>query len=400
VPRLAVIISHRMLLSGNDPTPSPRVRSGPPSRVALIHDWLTGMRGGEKVLEVLCELFPDARVFTLIHIQGSTSPTIERHSIETSLLQRLPGISRYYRYCVPLFPMMIEQFNLDECDLVISSSHCAAKAVIAAPRAVHICYCHTPMRYAWDQFDAYFGPARVGAALSRILRSVMAGLARWDRDTARRVTRFIANSDHVANRIRRYYQREATVVYPPIDTELFGFPHGIPPQRSALIVSALVPYKRIDVAIKACGIVGIPLRIIGDGPERDRLMRLAALSGIDTQFQGHVSDAAVRDAYRQSAVVLLPGEEDFGIVPLEAQASGRPVVALARGGALETIEHGKTGVLVEEGTPEAFASAIQMALDRSWDFPAIRRHAERFGRTRFAAQIQAVIDETWYAESH
>jgi hypothetical protein len=146
------------------------------------------MRGGEKVLEVLCEIFPDARLFTLIHIQGSTSPTIERHSIQTSLLQRLPGIGRYYRYCVPLFPMMIEQFNLDECDLVISSSHCAAKAVIAAPRAVYICYCHTPMRYAWDQFDAYFGPARVGAALSRVLRSVMAGLARWDRDTARRVT--------------------------------------------------------------------------------------------------------------------------------------------------------------------------------------------------------------------
>jgi glycosyltransferase involved in cell wall biosynthesis len=352
------------------------------------------MRGGEKVLEVLCELFPDAKLFTLIHVQGSTSPTIERHPIHTSLLQHLPQIDRYYRHCLPLFPTLIEQFNLDEFDLVISSSHCVAKAVIAAPRAVHICYCHTPMRYAWDQFDAYFGPAHVGAAWSRVLRSVMAHLARWDRDTAQRVSHFIANSHHVANRIRRYYQREAAVVYPPVDTQFFACPHGISPQRRALVVSALVPYKRIEVAIKACEIVGIPLRIIGDGPERIGLQRLAASSRIDVQFEGHVSDVVLREAYQQSAVVLLPGEEDLGIVPLEAQASGRPVVALSRGGALETIEPGMTGFLVEEGA-DAFANGIQLALDRSWDDMAIRRHAERFGRTRFAAQIQDLIDETW-----
>lgn len=352
------------------------------------------MRGGEKVLEVLCELFPDAKLFTLIHVQGSTSPTIERHPIHTSLLQHLPEIDKYYRHCLPLFPMLIEQFNLDEFDLVISSSHCVAKAVIAAPRAVHVCYCHSPMRYAWDQFDAYFGPARVGAARSRVLRSIMAYLARWDRDTAPRVTHFIANSNHVANRIRRYYQRDAAVVYPPVDTQFFVFPHGMSPQRSALVVSALVPYKRIEVAIRACGIVGIPLRIIGDGPERTTLMRFAASNRIDVQFEGHVSDVVLREAYQQSAVVLLPGEEDFGIVPVEAQASGRPVVALSRGGALETIEPGETGFLVEEGT-DALTNGIQLALDRSWDYMAIRRHAERFGRTRFAAEIQDLIAETW-----
>jgi hypothetical protein len=197
-------------------------------RVALVHDWLTGMRGGEQVLEVLCERFPDAELFTLLHIRGSVSPTIEGRRIHVSALQRLPGVARYYRECLPLFPTLIEQFDLDGFDLVISSSHCVAKSVIAPGAAVHVCYCHTTMRYAWDQFDAYFGPARVGRLPSWALAQVMAKLARWDRDTAGRPDRYLTNSQYVASRIGRYYNREAKVVYPPVNNVFFT-PSELPP---------------------------------------------------------------------------------------------------------------------------------------------------------------------------
>ena len=218
--------------------------------VALVHDWLTGMRGGERVLEVLCERYPRAELFTLLHVPGSVSPIIERRRIHTSLLQWLPGARRYYRQCLPVFPTLIEQFDLERFDVVISSSHCVAKSVIAGPRAVHVCYCHTPMRYAWDQFDAYFGSERVGSIGRTLLRRAMARLARWDRATAGRATRYVTNSQHVARRIKRYYNREASVVYPPVDTDFYR-PDDTAPESFALMVSALVPYKRIDLAIEA-----------------------------------------------------------------------------------------------------------------------------------------------------
>ncbi|MES1255369.1 MAG: glycosyltransferase, partial [Acidobacteriota bacterium] len=243
-------------------------------RVALVHDWLTGMRGGEKVLEVLCERFPDAELFTLLHVPGSVSPIIERRTLHTSALQWLPGVRRYYRECLPLFPALIERFDFSRFDLVLSSSHCVAKSVLVPPTAVHICYCHTPMRYAWDQFDAYFGPARLGRLPSALMRRVMDRLARWDQETANRVGRYVTNSQHVAGRIRRYYNREATVVYPPVDTDFF---HADPTDREryALVVSALVPYKRLDLAIDACRLASLPLRIVGGGPDRARLERRA-----------------------------------------------------------------------------------------------------------------------------
>ena len=361
-------------------------------RVALIHDWLTGMRGGEKVLEVLCERFPDADIFTLLHVPGSVSPTIERHRIHASALQHLPGVSRYYRECLLLFPTLVEQFNLDAYDLVVSSSHCVAKSALARPTARHICYCHTPMRYAWDQFDAYFGPARLGPAGSWAMRRVMARLARWDRDTSGRVSRYVTNSQHVAGRIRRYYNREATVVHPPVDTDFYR-PDTAAPEHYALIVSALVPYKRIDIAIEACRQAGVPLRLAGTGPDRARLEALAASGAAraDVSFLGRQTDEALRDLYRRAAVVLLPGEEDFGIAPVEAQACGRPVVAYARGGALDTVINGVTGLLVDEATPAAFAAAITQLVEHPLDASAIRRHAERFGRERFGDEMVALI---------
>ena len=373
--------------------------------VAIVHDWLTGMRGGEKVLDVLCERYPHAELFTLLHVRGSVSPAIERLPIHTSALQHLPGVRHYYRECLPLFPSLIEQFDLGRFDLVISSSHCAAKAVIPRPGSVHLCYCHTPMRYAWDQFEAYFGAERVGAVASALLRPALASLARWDRDTSGRVHRYLTNSQHVAGRIRRYYNREATVVYPPVDTDFFhpDSAHAASTgshARYALVVSALVPYKRIDLAIDACRRAGVALKIVGTGPERARLEQAALAAGGTrgaVEFLGRLSDEDVREAYQRASVVLMPGEEDFGIVPLEAQACGRPVVALGRGGALETVVPGETGVLVDEPAADAFAGAIAHVMQRHFDRTAIRRHAERFSRARFGDQIEALVAETMSA---
>jgi len=371
--------------------PRRRGEAAEAGRVALTHDWLNGMRGGEKVLEALCEQYPDADIFTLFHVPGSVSPAIERHRIITSSLQKLPFARTQYRKLLPLFPTAIEQFDLDAYDLVISSSHCAAKAVVAPGRARHICYCHSPMRYAWDQFDAYFGPARVGAFASRwVYAPMLKRLARWDAATASRVGRFVANSQHVAGRIRRYYNREATIVYPPVDTT-FYHPDTTPPGQHFLIVSALVPYKRIDVAIDAARRAGATLRIVGDGPDRARLERQA--NG-HVEFIGRATDDEIRDEYRRALAVVLPGEEDFGIVPVEAQACGRPVVALARGGALETVIPGETGILFDELTSPSLAAALEQAAATQFDSARVRAHAERFSRDRHVERMRAVIEDT------
>src|SRR5262249_22691484 len=276
------------------------------------------------------------------------------------------------------------QFDLDAFDAIVSVSHCCAKSVIKSGRARHLCYCLTPVRYAWDQFDAYFGPDRVGRAGSAVMRRAMAALARWDRDTADRVDRYVAISHYVAARIGRYYNREAIVVYPPVDTDFYS-PAPAPPERFALVVSALVPYKRVEVAMAACAAARVPLTIAGDGPDRARLERLA---GPDVTFVGRVPDAEIRSLYQRAAVTLLPGEEDFGIVPLEAQACGRPVVALSRGGARETVIDGVTGTLFDDPSPAAFADAIARTMAQRFDPDAIRAHATRFGRARFGDEME------------
>jgi glycosyltransferase involved in cell wall biosynthesis len=365
-------------------------------KVALVHDWLTGMRGGEKVLEVLCELFPEADIYTLLHRRGSVSATIERHRVRTSIVQQLPFAASRYRSYLPLFPFAVEQWTFDGYDLVISSSHCAAKAVVVPGRARHISYCHSPMRYAWDQFDEYFGPARVGAWMSRwCYRPLLARLARWDAATAPRVHRFVANSRHVAGRILRYYNRASTVVYPPVDTNFFQpnptAPTPVSAAASCLVVSALVPYKRVDRAIDACALADLPLRIAGDGPDRERLAQRA---GATVTFLGRVSDETLREEYRNARLVILPGEEDFGIVPLEAQACGRPVVALARGGALETVRNGQTGLLFPEATAASLASTLKVATTWNFDGHRIRDHAETFSRERHTEELRAVVDDT------
>ncbi len=351
-------------------------------RVALVHDWLTGMRGGEKVLEAIAELYPDAAIHTLLHVRGSVSAPLERHPQRRSFVQWLPSAARHYRRYLPLFPTAIEQFDLDRCDLVISTSHCAAKSVVVPGRARHICYCHSPMRYAWDQFDSYFGPAQVGEAASRLLRPVLARLARWDAATAGRVDRYVANSHYVAGRIP-FYRPD------PVRS----------PESFFLVVSALVPYKRLDVAIRACAEVGARLTIVGKGPEEPRLRRLAESVRAAVEFSGWLEDERIRDLYQRCQAVLMPGIEDFGMVPVEAQACGRPVVALAEGGAVESVVDGVTGVLVRSPSVEAFAAALRAVSSRPFGSAAIRSHAESFSKVRFQEQFRALIDSTPASEN-
>ena len=351
------------------------------------------MRGGEKALEVFCEMFPAADLFTLVYLPGTTSPRIERRLVKRSPIQWLPFAGKLYRQYLPLFPVAVEQFDLDDYDLVISTSHCAAKSVVVTGRARHLCYCLTPMRYAWDQFDAYFGPDRVGTLGNRVLRPVLAALARWDRATEGRVHRYLAISQYVARRIALYYNRQSTLVHPPVDTEFYvpAASSNLSPQPKFLIVSALVPYKRVDLAMMAARRAGVGLTVVGGGPERANLERHV---GDGVELVGWRTDEEIRSLYQSCVAAVLPGEEDFGIVPVEAQACGRPVVALGRGGALDTVIDGETGVLFPETTVESLAGGMRRAVSITWDSSRIRRHAETFSRARFVTAIERVVEDT------
>jgi glycosyltransferase involved in cell wall biosynthesis len=355
------------------------------ARVAIVHDWLTGMRGGERVLEALCRLFPAAAVHTLVHVPGAVSPAIASHRIRTPPgLAWLPNRARWYRHYLPLYPAAVECFDLDDADVVISTSHCAAKSVVRTGAARHLCYCHSPMRYVWDQYDHYFGPGRLSPARSALLRPLLAWLARWDRLTAPRVDRFLANSQYVAGRIARYYNRQAAVVYPPVDTAFYT-PGSRPSGSYFLVVSALVPYKRVDVAIDAANRLNVPLKIIGIGPDE---ARLRARAGTNVEFAGTVDAPTLREAYRGAQALVLPAEEDFGISPVEAMACGRPVIALSRGGATETVVDAVTGWLVSDQDADAFALAMARVATTRLDPGVIRARAERFGPDAFDAAVR------------
>jgi len=367
-----------------------RLRGLDPSRVALVHDWLITDRGGERVLECLCEMFPEATLFTLFRVPGTQAPAIERMRIQSSFVQRLPMVRKIYRYYLPLFPAAVEALDLDAFDLVVSSSHCAAKGVRPRSGAKHVCYCHTPMRYAYELFDEYFPRAR---PLQRILVSMlMKRVRRWDIRTSDRVGLFLANSRNTAQRIERHYRRESRVLYPPVDTDFFTPAADAPHGGYLLTVSALVPYKRIDRAIDAAAARGIEYVIVGGGPERARLERRVPSTA---RFAGHVSQEELRGLYRGCRAFVLPGEEDFGIAPVEAQACGRPVIALARGGALETVEDGVTGLLFREDTPHALADAVDKLGGFKFNSDAIRRHSLQFSRRQFENGVRDVIAGYW-----
>jgi glycosyltransferase involved in cell wall biosynthesis len=359
-------------------------------RVVLVHDWLTGMRGGEKCLEVLCRQWPHARLFTLLHRPGSVARGIERLRRRTSFLQRLPGAHRHYRYLLPLMPLAVETWRLPPCDLVVSFSHCVAKAARPPAGVPHVCYCFTPMRYAWHLRDAYFGPDRLPGVRSRVAGGLLALLRAWDRRTADRVTHFLAISRTVQQRIAECYGRPSTVIYPPVDTD-FYCPAPVPPEDYYLAVSAFAPYKRLDLAVAACRRLGRPLVIIGTGQDE---ARLRAGAGPAVRFLGWQPDGVIRDHLRRCRALLFPGEEDFGIVPVEAQACGTPVVAFGRGGVTETVipPGGRavpTGLWFGEQTAECLADALRQLERTAGDFDpaAARRQAQRFNQARFTGEL-------------
>ena len=358
------------------------------TRVAIVHDWLTGMRGGEKCLEVFCELFAHADIYTLLHIPTTVSPLIERHRIHTSFIQNLPGAQTRYRHYLPLFPKAIESFKLTDYDLVLSSSHCVAKGIIPPPGAKHICYCYTPMRYAWDMRDVYF-PSTMPYLKRKLIHAILKYLRRWDTAVSDRVDEFIAISHHVADRIQRHYHRPSEVIYPPVDTASFTLSNEH--DDYYLIVSAFAPYKKIDIAIDAFNRLGYELVIVGTGQDE---AKLKARANSNIRFIGWASDESVRHYYSRCRAFIFPGEEDFGITPLEAMACGKPVIAYNRGGVTETVigytptAQQYTGVLFDTQTPQALCEAVQQERRIAFSPSAIRERALLFDRNVFKNNIR------------
>jgi glycosyltransferase involved in cell wall biosynthesis len=372
-------------------------------KVALVHDWLITLGGADRVLLALHEMFPQAPIYTALHDPRRLPDSFADLPVRTSWLQRVPRARARHRSLLPAMPFAFRSFDLRGYDVVLSSSHACAHGVRVPAGAVHVCYCHTPMRYAWDQQPTYL--AALPAVARPAAQMALAALRAWDRAAAQRVDHYIANSQNVAARIRAHYGREATVIYPPVDTEFFT------PARSAqstqsrtlrvdrvdredredyyLVVSRLVPYKRVDLAVLACTQLGLPLVVVGDGPER---ARLDAMAGPTVRFAGEVDDDSLRGFYRGCRALIFPGEEDFGIVPVEAQSCGRPVIGFARGGLRETVVPGRTGTLFPAQSIESLRSALGAFDPGRFDPQAIRAHAGQFSRPRFQQAIAAFVE--------
>ena len=370
------------------PIPKGNAETGPLRglRVAVVHDWLTGMRGGEKVLEAILEIVPQAEIFTLFHFRGSVSPLIEHERvIHTSPLQRLAARAGDYRRLLPFFPHAAEQWSFDEFDLVISSSHCVAKGVVTG-RVPHVSYCHTPMRYIWDRFDDYFPPRR---PLTRMAASTLAPvLRRWDIDSSERVDRFVANSRFVRDRIRECYGRDAAVIHPFADDAWFEAPLEDDRDDYHLVLSALVPYKKIDLAIEAATLGSRPLMIVGDGPLR---ASLAASLPAGVELRGWVDESDLRRLVGRARSLIIPGVEDFGITALEAMASGTPVIGSRTGGVQDSVVEEETGLLFETGSAESLSRAMIRAEETDWDRETLRLRARQFNRDAFKAALVEVL---------
>ncbi|MFH1208534.1 MAG: glycosyltransferase [Candidatus Omnitrophota bacterium] len=385
-------------------------------KIALVHDWLIHMRGGEKVLDALAELYPEATLYTLFFDRKKISPNLSRLRIKASFLQYLPGIKFYYRWLLPILPWAIRSLKVEEADLVISSSHCVAKGIRVPANAFHVCYCHTPMRYLWGFQDAYF--KRYLSPVRLLIDGVFHFLKKWDLGTNERVDFFVANSEYIKARIKSVYQRDAVVVHPPLETDFFK-PVGDTPSGNVILsgseesgsadpshslrmieankacpshfflaVSHFVPYKRLDLVIEAFNGLERRLVVIGSGPLAPQYQKLRKNDRI--YFWGAVSDDELRKAYSEARALVFPTEEDFGIVPLEAQACGTPVIAFRKGGALETV---KSGVFFDEQTPEAIREAVLRLESQSFDRGEVSRKVQGFGRKHFLRTMKKTIDE-------
>jgi glycosyltransferase involved in cell wall biosynthesis len=356
-------------------------------KTALAHDWLIHMRGGEKVLDALAELYPDATLYTLFFDRRKISPNLSRLKIKASFLQYLPGIKFYYRWLLPILPWAIRSMKVEDADLVISSSHCVAKGIRIPENAYHVCYCHTPMRYLWGFQEAYF--KRYPAPIRLLMNAVFYFLKKWDLKANERVDLFVANSEYIKKRIKTVYQREAKVVHPPLETDFFK-PSGAK-ENFFLAVSHFVPYKRLDLVIEAFNGLERRLVVIGSGPLAAQYQKLRKSEQIS--FWGGVSDEDLRKAYSETEALVFPTEEDFGIVPLEAQACGAPVIAFRKGGALETV---KSGVFFDEQTPDAIRKAVRRFEGQSFDRGEVSKKVQGFGRKHFLENMKKTV-ESHYA---
>ncbi len=354
-------------------------------RVALVHDWMTGMRGGEWVLHEIARLFPDARIYTLVHRRGTVTPELDAHPISTSWLQRLSFGGRRWRHLLPLMPPAIESFTFPGVDLVISTSHCVAKGVIPPPGAYHLSYIHTPMRYAWDQRGLYLD--RMPRLFSPAAEWWLNGLRQWDMVSSARVDRLVANSRLVAWRIKHYWNRQAEIIPPPVDTDYFT--PGEERSERLLTVAALVPYKRVEVAMAVAKRLGRPLDVVGTGPRLAHLRREAVG---EVRFLGWLDRAELRDVYRRAAALIVPNVEDFGMATVEALACGTPAVGMTSSGTADIVRPGREGELADEPTVEALTDATARALERGWDRGELRCRAEVFSRDRFLTRFRFLLD--------
>ena len=356
-------------------------------RIALVHDYLNQYGGAERVLEVMHELFPEAPIFTSMFDSNAMPDSYRRMEIRTSFMQQLPGVLSHHQSYLPLYPLVFENFDFSGFDVVISNSSAWAKSVITDPDTLHICYCLTPMRWAWRYRD-YVNRERLGRLARIALPPVINYLRVWDVHTANRVDAFVAISRAVADRIRKFYRREATIIYPPVDTRAFQ-PSGVP-DDFFLVASRLIPYKRVDLVVEAFNRLGLPLKIVGDGRDRADLQARARQN---IEFLGRVSDDELRELYARCRAFIFPGEEDFGIAPVEAQACGRPVIAFAAGGALDTVVEGATGMYFRDPTAESLTDAVRRFDAATWDSAAIRANAERFSVDTFSSQFTSLVTE-------
>jgi glycosyltransferase involved in cell wall biosynthesis len=351
------------------------------SKIALVHDYFIQMGGAERVAEAMHDSFPTAPMYTTVALPQNLPHNLRSADIRTSLLQRLPAMERRFRHYFMLYPFAVENFDLSEYDLIFSSSSGYAKGVRRRRNAIHVCYCHTPMRWVW-RYEDYVARERFGGIVRAALPLMLWGLKKWDLRASRQPNYYIANSRIVAQRIKKIYGREAFVIPPPIDVDRFQPSKEV--EDYYLILSRLMPYKRIDLAIEACNRMDRRLVIVGDGPDRQRLEKLA---GPRTEFLGRIPDGLVNYYTSRCRALLFPGEEDFGMAPLEANAAGRPVIAYRAGGAMETVEEGVTGLFFAQQTSQSLATAIEQFESLSWDQTVLRRHAERFDRNVFAFKV-------------
>lgn len=360
-------------------------------KVALVHDYLTHLGGAERVLASFRTLWPDAPIYTLLYNSTECDGVFGDADVRTSFLQRIPFATRYHRVLPLLMPLAIEQFDLSSYDLVVSSSASFAKGALTDVGTKHVCYCHTPMRYAWGGSHSLTRSFRSFRLARPFLPVGLNYLRMWDSHSATRPDAYLANSRAVQSRIAKYYRRDAVVVHPPVLTERFTRDPVDGGRDGIVMLGRLLPYKGFDIGIRAAAIASVRLTILGDGPERRRLERLAQRLGADVQFAGRCTDAEVVDHLYNASALLFPGIEDFGIVPLEAMLAGCPVVARAAGGALETVRDGETGILVHDSSPASFATALQRVSEMSFDRSALRTYAMQFSEERFRTEVHDAI---------